>query len=245
MVAPKTVENDGRQFRVLATQRSQPFYHCDTRAEAAMRLRHFHADGTATDDDEVSGAFLVFEEILVGEEGNLVEAGNGRRRCARPRGDDEAPRGDLRIARKYGAAVAEARMILDDGDAEPLEARRRIVRGNGADDAVDVLVHFCEIDFRLSRRDTEGFARAHAIGLLRRCEKRLGRHAAGVQAIAAHRVAFYEHRTRAHLRSACRDRQAAGAGADDTDVSLYPLGHGNPRRVCGNYSGDGAEAKRR
>ncbi len=120
-----------------------------------MRLRHLHADRAAADDDEMLGAFLVREDGFVRVKGHLVETGNLRNEGPRAGGDDEASRRNLRITRDHGIAVAEARMILDDGDAEALEAGNGIVRRNGGDDAVDVVVNLGEIDLRFRGRDAE------------------------------------------------------------------------------------------
>jgi hypothetical protein len=51
---------------VVLAQRLGAFEHRDLRAEAAMGLRHFHADGTAADDDQVSGPLAQVEDRLVG-----------------------------------------------------------------------------------------------------------------------------------------------------------------------------------
>ena len=116
-------------------------------------------------------------------------------------------------------------MVLDDGDAEPLEAGDGIVWCNGRDHAVDVVVHFREIDLGLYRCDAKRLSRAHAIGLPGGGEQRFRRHAAGVEAVAAHRIALDEHGAGAHLRGTGGNGQPARARTDDTDISLDSLGH--------------------
>ncbi len=79
----------------------------------------------------------------------------------------------------YRAAVLEAGMILDDGDAERLEAGNRIVGRDGGDDTVDMGMDGGEVDFRLCGRDAERGAGAHAVCLSGGGEQRLRRNAAG------------------------------------------------------------------
>src|SRR5690606_20198520 len=110
-----------------------------------MRLRHFHADRPATDDDKMSGAFTVLENILVRIEGNLVEARYGRHEGARTGCDHEAPGRDLRIAGDYRAAIAKAGVLLDDGNAQAFEPRDGIVRRDRSDHPMHMVVHPGEV----------------------------------------------------------------------------------------------------
>ena len=86
------------------------------------------------------------------------------------------------------------------------ELVRDRVERNGGDDAFHMRVHLGEIDPGLCRRDAEAFALPHIVGVGGGGDERLRGHAARVQAIAAHFAAFDEHRLRAHLRRARRDR---------------------------------------
>jgi hypothetical protein len=64
-------------LRVVLAQRLGAFDHRDLRPEAAMRLRHFHPDGTAADDDQVIGTLAQVEDRLVGVVGRVASPGIG------------------------------------------------------------------------------------------------------------------------------------------------------------------------
>ena len=56
-----------------------------------MRLRQFHADGPAADDDEMPGQFRLFENGFVGEIGNRFKTGYRREGRSRAGRNHEAP----------------------------------------------------------------------------------------------------------------------------------------------------------
>ena len=66
--------------------------------------------------------------------------------------------------------------------------------------------------------DAERAGRAHRVRALAGGDQRLRRHAAVVEAVAAHLVLLDQHDRLAERRSGSRDRQAAGAGADDAEI---------------------------
>jgi hypothetical protein len=86
-----------------------------------MRLRHFHADGTAADDDQVIGPLAQVEDRLVGVVRRVPEPRDRRHEGAGPGGDDEAARLDDMGAGLHLGLGDEAGQLADDMDAEVLE----------------------------------------------------------------------------------------------------------------------------
>ena len=124
----KPGDDDRGQFGVVLAEGGKRLDDRDLRAQPAVRLRQFDADRPAADDDQMVRPPAVFEDCLVGEELDRVEAGNGRHHRRRSGRDDEAPRADLDVPGNDRARVLEARLGLDDMDAERGEALDGIVR---------------------------------------------------------------------------------------------------------------------
>ena len=190
-----------------------------------MRLREFEPDRPAADDDEMVGPVLEIEDRLIGQRLDAVDAGdrrNDRRRAGR---DDEAPRRNPMTAGFEGPFVDEAALGLDNLDAEALEALDGIVRRDGIDHRAHMGVNGAEIDRRVDLLDPEGRGRAHRVCPFSRCDHRLGRHAAIVEAVAAHLAAFDQHDVDAEGGRRRGDRQPARSGPDDADVRREMLEH--------------------
>ena len=77
-----------------------------------------------------------------------------------------------------------------------------------------------EVDGGLDRRDAEAAGVAHRLRGVARGDQRLGRHAAVVQAVAAHLGALDQDHARAELRGTGRHGQPRRAGADDAEIAL-------------------------
>ena len=78
---------------------------------------------------------------------------------------------------------------------------------------------------RLDRRDAEGGSAALRLGGLGGGDQRLGRHAAVVEAIAAHQPALDQHDVEAELRGAGGGDQARRPAADDADIGCQRVSH--------------------
>ena len=115
--------------------------------------------------------------------------GIGGRAGDRAGGDHEPPRHHLDVTDHHGAAILEASGALDHAHAEAGEALLGIVRRDRRDDAMDVIMNLAEIDAQLLRVDAEVAAAAHGFGALGGGDERLRRHAAGIEALAAHLAA--------------------------------------------------------
>ena len=123
------------------------------------------------------------------------------------------------IARLDPIGADEFSFLLDHPHTETFEALDGIVRRDGADHAVHVVMHFPEIDIGFRGIDTEPVRRPDGVRRMRGRDHRLGRHAAVVQAVAAHLRAFDEDDLGPHLGRAGGDGQTAGPAADNAYIS--------------------------
>src|SRR5690348_1498121 len=63
----------GDEFGIVARQHRPDIEHGDARAQPAMRLRHFDADRTAANDDQMVRPLAVGEDRLVRQIGYSIE----------------------------------------------------------------------------------------------------------------------------------------------------------------------------
>ena len=227
-VVDQSVAHDARQLGVVSRQDRELLDYAHPRPELAERLRHLDADRTAADDDEMLGQPGEIEDGLVGEVTCLREPGNRRDQGPRAGGEHEAPGADALPVHFDRAPAHEPRRALDHRRAQPFEPLDRIVGRDGGDRRVDVLRDRCEIDAGAVEVDAQGRRPGRQGRGAGGCEQRLRRHAAPVQALAAHLALFDEDGGRAHLGRARGDRQAGRTGADHADVDLSLVGHGPP-----------------
>jgi hypothetical protein len=190
-------------------------------------LGHLQADGAAADHDQVIGPLGQVEDRLVGEVRRVSKARDrrhGRRGAGR---DHEAAGPDTLPVRLDVAGRGEARLRLDHLDTEALETLHAVVGRDARDHVVEVAMHLEKVDRGLVAVDAEAPTRSHRVRGVGRRDERLGRHAARVEAVAAHAPALDEHDARAHLRRSGGDRQAARAGSDDAKVGADHARHGS------------------
>ncbi len=206
------------QFGIVARQHRAGVNHCDRGTEPAMRLRQFDADRPAANHDQVRGQGAVGEHRLVGQERHAGKAGDRRHDGRRSGGDDKAARPDHRVAGGYRAGIDEMRLGTEDLHPERRKALCQVVRGDCGDDPRDGVHHRGEIDLRRRNGDPVCGAPMPAICQLRRGEQRFRRHAAVVEAVAAHRAALDEHDACAHLCRPGRNREPGCAGADHAQI---------------------------
>src|SRR3954453_24227864 len=91
--------------------------------------------------------------------------------------------------------------------------------------------------------DPESCAIPPACRGFRRSEQGFRRHAAEIEAIAAHEAAFDQNRAGAHLRRSGSDREPGRARADDAKIRLDPLRH-SPVRSAEPLMAPGADRRR-
>ena len=137
--------------------------------------------------------FREIEDRFIGQMRGVEQAGNRRHERHRAGGNDEAARLDRKIADGDGARIGKARRTLDDADAEAGQALARRVRRERADDVAHVRVDGGEIDGEALGLDAEGAPPRIALDAFGRRDQRLRRHAAAVEAFAAHAALFDEH----------------------------------------------------
>ena len=223
--------DDPRELRIVLAERREHLQHRNLGPEAAVRLGEFEPDRAAADHDQRRRQDGAVEYGLVGEVGDVLQPRDRRRRRPRSRGDDEAPRLDLVLARRHRPGAREATVLLDHRHAERLEALHRIVRGDRGDHAVDVVVHRGEIDLRRAEADAELARAPCGFDRPRGRDQRLRRDAADIEAIAAHPVALDQHHRGAHLGGAGGDAEPAGTGADHAEIDAVLLHRFAPRRA--------------
>ena len=165
------------------------------------------------------------EDRLVGQVRRLGQARHRRDRRRRAGRDHEAlglhqPARDLDLARP-----GEARRRAQHLNAQTRKARLQVVRRDRGDHAVQVGVDGGEIDRGLVTVDPEAAGGADRLRRLAGGDQGFGRHAAVVQAVAAHLALFDQHDLGAHLDGARGDRETAGAGADDAKIGRDRSGH--------------------
>ena len=224
-LALELIEHDHGAFRIVLGERCGLLQHSHRTPQAAEGLRHFQADRPGADDDEMLRPLGEIENRLVGEIRPLVESGDRRHRRRRSGRDHEPARANFDIADNERPAILECRGALDDAHAEPGEALGRIVGRNRGDHAMHVRVHLGEIDRGARRRHAEHAGALHQPRALGRRQQSLRRHAAGVEAVAAHLVLFDQHRRHAERGRGRGNRQAAGAAADHANVGCEYFRH--------------------
>ena len=158
------------------------------------------------------------EDRLVCEIAGLGEARYRWHRGARSCRDDEAARADPRATGLDEVGASEARRGLDHMDAEPLEPRDAVMRGDGGDDAMHMRVDLAEADLRRRRMNPEALGVAHGLCGVGRGDQGLGRNAAGVETVAAHLALLDQDDGRAHLHRPGGYRQTARPRADDAEI---------------------------
>ena len=151
----------------------------------------------------------------------------GNRRNERPRA-----RRDDDVARRERALAAVFEIDLDRPgrgdlcgalkafDAERGVALDRIMRLDRFDHALHALHHLAEIEIDARRSHAELGGATDVGEELRRSDQRLRRHAAGIEAVAAHAVLFDERHFSFHRRGDVRRDQTGRAGADHDEIAL-------------------------
>ena len=200
------LEEYGGGLGVFAGEKAFDIEHADMGAEHAMGLGEFEADRTAAQNDQMLDTLAHVEDRLVGEIRRLVEAGDRRNRRHRSGGDDESPGAHQDAAGLDRELVEETCLRLDDANAQARHPLDRVVRGNGGDDAVHMIVDAAMVDLGLDDVDAKGGGGAHGFRPLARREQRLGGDAAIVETVAAHAPLFDQHHGHAELRRHRRDR---------------------------------------
>ena len=210
----------GDQLRILPSRDRTRFHHGDPAAKPRERVRHLQPDRAAAQDQQVLWPFRQAEHGRIGQERHLCQPGNRRHRGAAAGGHDNPPRGQPLPVHHHRIRGDKARLPAQDSGAEAAEAHLGIGRSNTVDDTLDMHLHRSPIDRRFGESHPEPAGLPPHHHRMRRRQHRLARHAAGVEAVAAHPVPLDQRDLDAELGGAGGDRQAGGAGADDNQVEV-------------------------
>ena len=222
-VAAKRPFDHGRRVRILARQDAGQ--HVEDRhpaAEPGEGLRELAADRAGADDGQPPGPLGQGEDGLVGQVAAALEARYRRRLGAGAGGDHGPPEAQLAVAGGTGhgdrAIGEEASFAQVDVDAGIPEALGAVVPADLRADAAHALHRRGEVAGPLGARRAEAGVGAAGTPPTGRGDHALGRHAAEVQAIAAHQPAFDQRHPGAQARGGDRGHQAGRAGADHHQV---------------------------
>ena len=187
-----------------------------------MRLRQLHANRPAADDHQMLGPRAQRKNRLIGEIGHKLQPRYRRHQRLRPGGDDKPPRGnDVAACLQFGRR-GKPPPGPDHPHPQSFEPFLTVHRRNRGNHPRHMILHRAKIDHRHHRQHAKSRTVAHRLRCLGRRQQSLRRHAAGVQAIAAHRGPFHQHDPRPHLHRPRRHRQAARPRADHTDICHDP-----------------------
>ena len=185
--------DDRSRIGVFACQ--QPVVAFDQHHVAAQprkRLTQFAPDRAAPQHDETTRKIAQSPEGFRCQHVDPVDARqrwHGRSRTGR---DHQATRGqaatvDLDFPWRHHLRVAQHHV-----DTQPAVALGRIVRGDACDRGMHAVHRAREIDIDLDPGQSVALRRARMCDLTRSVQQGLGWHAAGVEAVTAHAIAFDE-----------------------------------------------------
>ena len=189
------------------------------RAEAREGLRELAADRAAADHGEPAGQLGQGEDGLVREIAGLGQPGDGRLGRAGARRDHRLLEAERHARDVYGVRSGEARRAEEHVHAEVAKARRRVQPADLRAQPAHPIHHRAEVHARAGRHPHAELARpAHVGDGAARPDQALRRHAADIEAIAAHQPALDERHARAESGRARRRDQPRGPGPDHDQV---------------------------
>ena len=202
------------------------------RAEALEGLGQLAADRTGADHGEPRGPLGQLEDGLVREVAGLREPRDRRRGGAGAGRDHRLLEAQLRAVHLDGVRPAEARLAEEHVDAELVAiARRRVLVADARADAAHALHGRAEVGQPLvGHAEPELPGRPRLVHPARRADHGLRRHAADVQAVAAHQVPLDERDPGARLAAPATLTRPGGSGADHDEVvaargrRVHPVG---------------------
>jgi len=211
---------NGRMGRIRLTEGAAHFDDGRLRAKPGKGLRHFHADRATAEDHQMLRKIRHRENGLIGQVGRFRQSLDRRDESGRPCGDDNAAGAGTACCGRDRVRVGEARRLADNCHAEAFKPLLAIDRGNRLNGAANMRLHRVPVCHRLREIDSIPGRVTRRLGGPGGAQKRLGRNAAIVEAVAAHFVLFVENNLEAeHGRARCCG-QAAGPCADDDEIRL-------------------------
>lgn len=154
-----------------------------------------------------------------------IKARDGGNSGTGPRRHHDIVRHDPAPCHLHAALVGEPGDPLDHRDAEPLEALHGVMRLDRRDHGAHMRVHARSVNFEILLRNVGKMRRTVGVREFGYGQERLGRHAAGVQAIATHTPGLDQDRRQAQLHGAGGERQTGRAGPDDAEIKVLAFLH--------------------
>ena len=196
----------------------------DLAADAGEGLCQFAADRAAAQHQQTLGFLVQRPDRVRGDMAHRLDAGNLRDHRRRAGGDDDGARGQglpaLPCFHFHAPRRGDAGVPLDHFHAELAVALDRIMRLDLAHHVLDARHDPAEIGLGAGMGDTQRLGFAHRLHEARAADQRLRRHAAIVEAVAAHPVAFDQRHFRLYGGGDIGRHQTAGAGADHHQISF-------------------------
>ena len=131
---------------VFVAKRVSAVEHSYARTETAIGLGQLQSRRSGSDDDEMRYQTFVVEDRLVGEKGDLLQAGDRGNGGPRPSCDHEAAGLDDLLSGQNRPGAGKFGLGLDDLHAHGPVALPRIHWRNGGDDVSQMLAQAAKID---------------------------------------------------------------------------------------------------
>ena len=193
-------------------------------AETLKGLGQLAADRPAAQHQQPAWLLAQAPDGVRGVALHLLDTGDLRHQRARASGDDDAAAAQGLAVHLHRPGRGEFGFALDHLDAQSAVALDRVVRGDIADHPLDALHHRGKIHRATHPGEAQRRALLQFMGQPGRTQQRLGRHAAGVQAVAAHLVLFDQADLGLHRRSDVGTDQPTGTGADHQQIAVEGIG---------------------
>ena len=118
-----------------------------------LRLGHFHADGPATDNDQVLGLFAQIKDVFVRIVFDRIDAGDRWHKRARACRDDKAPCFDDIVTRLHFGFGDKRAEFGNNVHAKAFEPFNAIHWGDLCDDIMHVIFGSAVVDLRFDFAD--------------------------------------------------------------------------------------------
>ena len=210
----QTAEQHRGELRIIARHCAGGLDNRDGSTELAVGLREFDAARARANNDEVVGEPIVVENGLVREIRYGFDAGDRRNRRLRTRRDHDMSGADRAVTGGNRPRPDKACLGAQYVNPKPLETLDQIMRRDRLHDAAHVPANRGEIDIRPGAANPKAAGTPYSVRGFGGGEQRLRRHAAAIEAFAAHFGPFDQDRARAELGADRGRGQPGGAGPD-------------------------------
>ena len=203
-------------------------HHRHGRTQAGERLRQFAADWAATEDDEPLGQRAQLPDGIRRIVAGLAQAGDGRHERRAASRDDDGARRDLPAVHAHAVGRDDLGVAMDAVHAQPGVPLHGILGFDRRDDPLHALHDVREVELRGRALETVVLGARDVVQHLGGAQQGLAGHAARVQAVAAHAVAFDQRDLGLDRGGDQRTDQAPGPRPDHDEVGVEPFGFLEP-----------------